>query len=129
MQTSEGFLLLQSTTCWRTNIEPVSRWARGAVFWADSEAKVQIAPSGMMKKRKDGFVILSHSSSALASAVSVIVGIASEFFRVMSSIVSIVSWAVILWQNLSYGLLRSNNHYTIETAVTSKPPGCRRRRP
>jgi hypothetical protein len=26
-------------------------------FWADSEAKVQIAPSGMMKKRKDGFSI------------------------------------------------------------------------
>jgi hypothetical protein len=65
------------------------------VFWADSEASVQIAPSGMMKKRKDGFVILSHSSSALVCAVSVIVGIASEFFLVMSSIVSIVSRAVI----------------------------------
>jgi hypothetical protein len=32
---------------------------RGAAFWADSEAKVQIAPSGMMKKRKDGLVIFS----------------------------------------------------------------------
>jgi hypothetical protein len=52
-QTSEGFLLLQSTTCWRTN-EPVSCCARGAVFWAESEARVQVAPSGMMKRRKVG---------------------------------------------------------------------------
>ena len=36
---------------------PELRWARGTVFWADSEASVQIAPSGMMKKRKDGFII------------------------------------------------------------------------
>src|SRR3954467_7377617 len=57
-QTSEGFLLLQSITCWRTSIEPVSCWARGAAFWVDSEARVQIAPSGMMKKRKEGFSIV-----------------------------------------------------------------------
>ena len=56
-QTSVGLLVLQSTTCWCTGVKPVSRWARGAAFWAESEAKVQIAPSGMMKKRKDGFVI------------------------------------------------------------------------
>jgi hypothetical protein len=57
-QTSLKFLLLQSTTCWCTNM-PEARWARGAVFWADSEARVQIAPSGMMKTRNDGFVIFS----------------------------------------------------------------------
>jgi hypothetical protein len=56
-QTSEGFLLLQSITCWRTSIEPVSCWARGAAFWLESEARVQIAPSGMIKKRKVGFSI------------------------------------------------------------------------
>src|SRR5664279_1200387 len=56
-QTSVEFLALQSTPCWRTNIEPESRCTRGAVFWADSEARVQIAPSGMMKKRKDGLII------------------------------------------------------------------------
>jgi hypothetical protein len=58
-QTSLGFLLLQSITCWCTGVKPWSRWARGAVVWADSEARVQIAPSGMMKKRRDGFVIFS----------------------------------------------------------------------
>jgi hypothetical protein len=57
-QTSLGFLLLQSITCWRTSIEPVSCWARGAGFWLESEARVQIAPSGMMKKRKEGFSIV-----------------------------------------------------------------------
>src|SRR5882757_596622 len=36
-QTSAALLALQSTTCSRTNIEPVSRWARGAMFWLDSE--------------------------------------------------------------------------------------------
>src|SRR5256885_15525078 len=45
-QSSLGFLLLQPTTCWRTNVGPESRWARGLAFWADSEAKVQIAPRG-----------------------------------------------------------------------------------
>jgi hypothetical protein len=92
-QTSLGFLLLQSTTCSRTNIVPVSRWARGAVFWADSEARVQIAPSGIMKKRKEGFSML-----VLLFGVGVallIVGISGEFFRVMLWIVSIVSPAVI----------------------------------
>jgi hypothetical protein len=58
-QISVGLFVLQSTTCSRTVIEPWSRWARGAAFWADNEAKVQIAPSGMMKKRKDGLAIFS----------------------------------------------------------------------
>jgi hypothetical protein len=88
-QTSEGFLLLQSTTCWRTN-DPESRWVRGVVFWADSEAKVQIAPSGMMKKRKDGFSIFVTPLLLLCSAL-VIVGLTGDFFGVMSSIVSFVS--------------------------------------
>jgi hypothetical protein len=35
----------------------VSCWARGAAFWLESEARVQIAPSGIMKKRKVGFSI------------------------------------------------------------------------
>jgi hypothetical protein len=96
-QTSDGFLVLQSTTCWRTNIEPESRWARGAVFWADSEAKVQSAPSGMMKKRKDGFSMFSLLSG-LCSAL-VIVGVTAKFFRVMLRIVSIVSWALTISQN------------------------------
>jgi hypothetical protein len=103
-------LLLQSTTCWRTNIEPESRWARGAVFWLDSEAKVQIAPSGMMKKRKDGFCIvltLEHDlvrkpfplfGTMLTSAL-VIVGVTAKLFEVMSSIVSIVSWAIRISQS------------------------------
>jgi hypothetical protein len=38
-------------------MEPVSCWARGAAFWLESEARVQIAPSGIMKKRKVGFSI------------------------------------------------------------------------
>jgi hypothetical protein len=58
-QISVGLFVLQSTTCSRTGIEPWSRWARGAAFCADNEAKVQIAPSGMMKKRKDGLTIFS----------------------------------------------------------------------
>src|SRR3954447_7530110 len=57
-QTSEGFLLLQSITCWRTSIEPVSCWARGAALWLDREARAPIAPSGMMKKGKEGFSIV-----------------------------------------------------------------------
>jgi hypothetical protein len=85
-------LLLQSTTCSRTNIEPVSRWARGAVFWADNEAKVQTAPSGIMKRRKEGFSIFVLLSGVGVAFVSV--GVTAEFFRVMSSIVSFVSWAV-----------------------------------
>jgi hypothetical protein len=56
-QTSETFRMLQSTTCSRTGLEPVSRSARGAMFWLDSEASVATAPSGMMKKRKEGFNI------------------------------------------------------------------------
>src|SRR5712671_3328709 len=54
-QTSETCRVLQSTTCSRTVIEPVSRCARGAMFWLDSEASVATAPSGMMKKRNEGF--------------------------------------------------------------------------
>ena len=92
-QTSEGFLLLQSTTCSRTNIVPVSRWARGAVFWADSEAKVQTAPSGIMKKRKEGFSMLVLPFGF--GVALLIMSIAREFFRVMSWIVSIVSSEVI----------------------------------
>src|SRR3954449_7013098 len=84
-QTSEGFLLLQSITCWRTSIEPVSCWARGAAFWLDSEARVQIAPRGMMKKRKVGFSIVVVPSDVLTKGLRV------EFFRLMSSIVSLVS--------------------------------------
>jgi hypothetical protein len=83
-------LLLQSTTCSRTTIDPESRWTRGAAFWAESEARVQIAPSGMMKKRKVGFGIFPHSWLAVAL---VTVDIEGEFFRLMSSIVSFVSWA------------------------------------
>jgi hypothetical protein len=86
-------VVLQSTTCSRTTIKPVSRWARGETFWADSEARVQTAPSGIMKKRKDGF-----SMFALLFGVGVALlmkGIAAEFFRVMSPIVSFVSSEVI----------------------------------
>src|SRR5437588_6415228 len=79
-QTSEGFLLLQSITCCRTSIEPVSCWARGAAFWLDSEARVQIAPSGMMKKRKVGFSIV------VSPDVWLMKGLRDEFFRLMSSI-------------------------------------------
>jgi hypothetical protein len=80
-------LLLQSTTCSRTIIEPVSRWARGLTLWADSEARVQMAPSGIMKKRKDGFSIFA----LLFGVVLLIMDIGGEFFRVMSPIVSFVS--------------------------------------
>ena len=61
----------------------------GETFWADSEARVQTAPSGIMKKRKDGF-----SMFALLFGVGVallMTGIGAEFFRVMSRIVSFVS--------------------------------------
>src|SRR3954452_11092517 len=85
-QTSEGFLLLQSITCWRTSIEPVSCWARGAAFWLDSEARVQIAPSGIIKKRKVGFSI-----AVVPVGVSLMKGLTAKFFRLMSSIVSLVS--------------------------------------
>jgi hypothetical protein len=88
-QTSLGFLLLQSTICSRTDI-PESCWARGTGFWADNEARVQIAPSGMMKKRKDGFVTFLTPLRRWCVAL-VIVGISSEFFRLMSLIVSFVS--------------------------------------
>jgi hypothetical protein len=42
-------------------------------------------------------------------SVPVIIGIAGEFFRVMLSIVSIVSWAVILWQSLYDAFCDRNN--------------------
>jgi hypothetical protein len=64
------------------------------MFWADNEARVATAPSGIMKKRKDGF-----SMFALLFGVGVallMIGIGREFFRVMSSIVSFVSSPVIL---------------------------------
>jgi hypothetical protein len=93
-----GFLLLQSTTCWRTCIGLEPRWACGAVFWADNEAKVQIAPSGMIRKRNDGFSI-GLTPLHLCSAL-VIVDVTAEFFRVMSSFVSIASQAVTTSQNL-----------------------------
>jgi hypothetical protein len=67
------------------------------VFWADSEANVQIAPSGMMKKRKDGFSMFSLLSASCSAFV--IVGVTAKFFRVMSRIVSIVSWALTISQN------------------------------
>jgi len=82
-----ALLVLQSTTCSRTTIELESRWARGLTFWADSEARVQMAPSGMMKKRKDGFSIFA----LLFGVVLLVMSIGGEFFRVMSSIVSFVS--------------------------------------
>ena len=67
-------------------------WARGAAFGADSEARVQIAPSGMMKKRNDGFSIFELLFSLVRSAlVSVVV--TTVLFRLMSPIVSFVSWA------------------------------------
>jgi len=56
-QTSAGRVWLQSTTCPRTGIAPEPRDC-GAVFWAESEASVQIAPSGMMKLRKLGLNIV-----------------------------------------------------------------------
>jgi hypothetical protein len=82
-QTSLGLLLLQSTTCSCTGIEPWSRWPRGAAFWADREAKVQIAPSGIMKKRKDGLVISLTPLSALVLDLASM-GLTGQFFRVMS---------------------------------------------
>jgi hypothetical protein len=90
-QTSETFRVLQSTTCSRTVIEPASRCARGAMFWLDREASVATAPSGMMKKRKDGFsmfVLLFGVGVALTVS-----GVEAQFFRVMSSNVSMVSSA------------------------------------
>jgi hypothetical protein len=53
------------------------------VFWADSEAKVQIAPSGMMKKRRVGFSIVRALHRLWCSAL-VILGLACDSFRVMS---------------------------------------------
>src|ERR1700710_1898125 len=67
-------------------MEPVSCWARGAAFWLESEARVQIAPSGIMKKRKVGFSI-----AVVPVGVSLIKGLTADFFRLMSSIVSLVS--------------------------------------
>jgi hypothetical protein len=64
------------------------------MFWLDSEASVATAPSGMMKKRKEGFsmfVLLFGDGVAL-----MVNGMGAEFFRVMSSIVSIVSSAGLL---------------------------------
>jgi hypothetical protein len=48
---------------------------------------VQIAPSGMMKKRKDGFSIVRTPRSAF-----LMIGVAEYLFRLMSPIVSFVSW-------------------------------------
>jgi hypothetical protein len=84
-------LALQSTTCSRTNIDLASRWAGGAIFWLDSEAKVATAPSGIMKKRKDGF----STFGLLFGVGALTIGVQREFFRVMSRIVSIVSLPVI----------------------------------
>jgi hypothetical protein len=92
-QTSAALLVLQSTTCSRTTIEPASRWARGATFWADSEARVATAPSGIMKKRKDGFSMFYLLFGVGVALLMIVIG--SEFFRVMSSIVSFVSSPVI----------------------------------
>jgi hypothetical protein len=39
---------------------------------SDSEAKVQIAPSGMMKKRKDGFNMFSRLSGSRSSLLVVV---------------------------------------------------------
>jgi hypothetical protein len=88
-QTSVGLLALQSTACSRTSIVPASRWARGVVFWADKEARVQTAPSGMTKKRKDGFSMFSLLFGVGVALLTI--GIGGEFFRVMSSNVSFAS--------------------------------------
>jgi hypothetical protein len=103
-------LVLQSTTCSRTTIEPASRWARGETFWADSEARVQTAPSGIMKKRKDGF-----SMFALLFGVGVallMMGIGGEFFRVMSWIVSFVS-SLLIYGIETGPVFASNFHLSI----------------
>ena len=92
-QTSVGLLLLQSTTCSRTNVEPASRWARGLTFWADSEAKVATAPSGIMKRRKEGFSMFSLLSGVGVALLMIFVR--RSFFRLMSWIVSFVSSPVI----------------------------------
>ena len=93
-QTSVTLLELQSTTCSRTSVEPVSRWARGLTFWADKEARVATAPSGMMKKRNEGFSMFSLLSGVGVALLTLFVG--GLFFRVMSSIVSFVSSPAIL---------------------------------
>ncbi|WMT75579.1 hypothetical protein [Bradyrhizobium sp. Ash2021] len=92
-QTSAALLVLQSITCSRTTIEPASRWARGAMFWADNEASVATAPSGIMKKRKDGFSMFALLFGVGVALLTIDIG--REFFRVMSSIVSFVSSPVI----------------------------------
>jgi hypothetical protein len=122
-QISLGLLLLQSTTCSCTGIEPRSRWARGVVFWADSEARVQIAPSGMMKKRKDGLVISLTPLSALVFDLAMM-GLTGQFFRMMSSIVSFVSWVA-----LSGADLAAKAQPVEFVVVCITPRGCRCRRP
>src|SRR3981189_3008861 len=92
-QTSTALLVLQSTTCSRTIIEPVSRGARGETFWADSEARVATAPSGIMKRRKDGFSMFALLFGVGVALLMIVIG--REFFRLMSSIVSFVSSPVI----------------------------------
>jgi hypothetical protein len=72
------------------------------VFWVDKEARVQIAPSGMMKKRNDGLIIFL--TPLWRRRLPMIAGIAAKFFRVMLSIVSIVSWPVTIWQSRSPAL-------------------------
>src|ERR1700694_5144295 len=104
---SAGFLLLQSTTCWWTN-EPLSRWARGVAFCADNEARVQIAPSGMMKRRNDGFSIFELLFSLVCSALVMVV-VTSVFFRPMSPIVSFVSWGHARHHKIAGGILPSNS--------------------
>jgi hypothetical protein len=87
-QTSEMLRALQSTTCSRTSLEPLSRSVRGVMFWLESEARVATAPIGMMKKRKEGFSMFVF---LFGVGVALMVNrIGREFFRVMSSIVSIV---------------------------------------
>jgi hypothetical protein len=61
------------------------------MFWADRVAKVATAPSGTMKKRKDGFSMFAF----LFGVALVMIGIGGEFFRVMSPIVSFVSSGLI----------------------------------
>jgi hypothetical protein len=100
-QISAVLLVLQSITCSRTTMVPASRWARGATFWADSEARVATAPIGMMKRRKDGFSMFALLFGVGVALLMIVVG--SEFFRVMSSIVSFVSSPVIFGVEINPG--------------------------
>ena len=70
-QTSEGDMALQSTTCSRTIIVPLSRWARGAAFWADSVAKVEKGTS-LVNESGEALRMITESVKKVSDIVAAI---------------------------------------------------------